>query len=74
MWPMSKGDAAENQLARTFFQRAVDRDPTYAPGLRRSGMVPHDVRVHLQRDDGRRGLISGRAACVPGPCARRERH
>jgi TolB-like protein len=32
MWHMSKGDAAGNQLARTFFQRAVDRDPTYAPG------------------------------------------
>jgi adenylate cyclase len=32
MWHMSKGDAAENHLARTFFQRAVDCDPTYAPG------------------------------------------
>jgi TolB-like protein len=33
MWHMSKCDAAENQLARTFFQRAVDRDPTYARGF-----------------------------------------
>jgi TolB-like protein/Tfp pilus assembly protein PilF len=33
MWHMSKCDAAENRLARTFFQRAVDRDPTYAPGF-----------------------------------------
>lgn len=32
MWHMSKCDAAENRLARTFFQRAVDCDPTYAPG------------------------------------------
>jgi TolB-like protein/cytochrome c-type biogenesis protein CcmH/NrfG len=32
MWHMSKCDAAENQLARTFFQRAVDCDPAYAPG------------------------------------------
>jgi adenylate cyclase len=32
MWHMSKGEAAENQLARTVFQRAVGRDPTYAPG------------------------------------------
>jgi adenylate cyclase len=33
MWHMSKCDAAENQLARTFFQRAVDSDPTFAQGL-----------------------------------------
>ena len=32
MWHMSKCDAAENQLARSFFQRAIDRDPNYAPG------------------------------------------
>lgn len=33
MWHMSKCDAAENQLARTFFQRAVDRDPAFASGF-----------------------------------------
>src|SRR5262245_56895383 len=32
MWHMSRCDAAENQVARTFFQCAVDFDPTYAPG------------------------------------------
>ena len=32
MWHMSKCDAAENGLARTFFQRAIDLDPIYAPG------------------------------------------
>ena len=30
MWHMSKCDATENQLARSFFQRAIDRDPTYS--------------------------------------------
>jgi TolB-like protein/Tfp pilus assembly protein PilF len=30
MWHMSKGDAAENKLARVFFQRAIDLDPSYA--------------------------------------------
>ena len=32
MWHLSKCDAAENGLARTFFQRAIDLDPNYAPG------------------------------------------
>jgi adenylate cyclase len=32
MWHMSKNDPAENELARTFFQRAIDLDPNYAPG------------------------------------------
>jgi len=32
LWHMSKCDAAENGLARTFFQRAIDLDPNYAPG------------------------------------------
>jgi adenylate cyclase len=31
MWHMSKCDAAENGIARTFFQRAIDLDPHYAP-------------------------------------------
>jgi adenylate cyclase len=32
MWHMSLCDAAENKLARSFFQRAIDLDPGYAPG------------------------------------------
>jgi TolB-like protein len=32
MWHMSKCDAAENQSARTFFQRAIDLNPAYAAG------------------------------------------
>jgi adenylate cyclase len=32
MWHLSKHDAAENELARACFQRAVDLDPSYAPG------------------------------------------
>jgi TolB-like protein len=32
MWHMSKCDAVENQSARTFFQRTIELDPTYAPG------------------------------------------
>jgi adenylate cyclase len=32
MWHMSKHDAAENELARSFFQRSVDLDPSYAQG------------------------------------------
>jgi TolB-like protein len=30
MWHMSNCDPAENQLARSFFQRAIDCDPNYA--------------------------------------------
>lgn len=32
MWHMSKHEAAATRTARTFFQRAVDLDPGYAPG------------------------------------------
>lgn len=32
LWHMSKSDAAENKLARSLFQRAVDLDPTFGPG------------------------------------------
>jgi adenylate cyclase len=31
MWHMSKCEPAENHLARAFFQRATELDPTYAP-------------------------------------------
>jgi adenylate cyclase len=32
MWHMSLCNAAENRSARAFFQRAIDLDPSYAPG------------------------------------------
>ena len=32
LWHMSKSDAAENQLARSLFQRAIDLDPNFGPG------------------------------------------
>jgi adenylate cyclase len=32
MWHMSKCEAAENERARTFFQHAIDLDPTYTSG------------------------------------------
>jgi TolB-like protein len=32
VWHMSKCDAAENELAQTFFQQAIDLDPCYAQG------------------------------------------
>jgi TolB-like protein len=31
MWHMSRCEPAENELAQTFFQRAIEIDPTYAP-------------------------------------------
>ena len=32
MWHMSRCEPAKNELARTFFQRSIDLDPTFAPG------------------------------------------
>jgi TolB-like protein/cytochrome c-type biogenesis protein CcmH/NrfG len=32
MWHMSRCEPAENELARAFFQRSIDLDPTFAPG------------------------------------------
>jgi TolB-like protein len=32
MWHMSRCEPAENELARTFFQRSIDLDPTFAAG------------------------------------------
>jgi adenylate cyclase len=31
MWHMSRGEPAENELAQTFFERAIELDPTHAP-------------------------------------------
>jgi TolB-like protein/Flp pilus assembly protein TadD len=32
MWHMSKSDAAENRLAQSLFQHAIDLDPNFGPG------------------------------------------
>ena len=34
LWHMSKASAADNALAQTFFQQAIDLDPTFAGGYR----------------------------------------
>jgi TolB-like protein/TolA-binding protein len=55
MWHMSKCDATENQVARTFFQRAIDLDPTYAPGfdaLAWSHMMSASIYSEMTVDEG----------------------
>src|SRR5262249_2545194 len=39
MWHLTKANAADDTLARTFFQQAVDRDPMFAGGYIGLSMV-----------------------------------
>lgn len=55
IWHMSECDAGENRLARSFFQRAVERDPTYAPAfgaLAWSHMMSASIYSEMSVDEG----------------------